>query len=189
MKGTKGTKLLVGLLLVTALTCVTAGYTNKKHRFSLAEPEGWNVDESGLMGTAVIFYGPTESEFTVNANVVVEEIPEGTTLEQYASAGNETLADVLNNYEQISEREMKIGDLDAHERVFTHEMGDRKLVAKQVAVVSEKRAYVLTFTALEGNYDQYVEVFDKMVQSFEVSEASVLVAAIMLALLILRRRS
>ena len=47
-------------------------YVDSKNQFSINPPSGWTVDSSGAYGTAVILYGPTDSNFRINMNLIID---------------------------------------------------------------------------------------------------------------------
>lgn len=142
-------------------------YHNEKYGFSIQPPSGWTVDESGLMGTAVIFIGPTKEDFTVNINILVEDA-QGMTLDEYISASKPQLSQILTNYQLVSEGSKVIGGLDTYALVYTHTMGVFDLEVKQVALLEDDKAYVITFTALQSNYDEYLPAFEASVETFKI---------------------
>lgn len=163
-------------------------YYNDKYSFSMQPPSGWAVDESGLMGTAVIFYGPREQDFTVNVNIMVEDVPAGTTLGDYISVSKRNLPLLLTNHRVVSERSRVIGGIYAYELVITHTMGIFDLKAKCVALLKDSKAYTITFTALPGNYDVYLPAFEASVETFKFEPKPInwlLIGGIIVAVLVI----
>ena len=70
------------------------GYSNTVYGFGLNPPPGWTIDESGSMGTIVIFYGPSKDNFTVNMVITAGQLETGETL----SDSIEVIIDYYNNY-------------------------------------------------------------------------------------------
>ncbi len=141
-------------------------YVNPSNRFSLNPPSGWTVDSSGVYGTAVVFYGPTDTGFRVNMNVIVEST--SLTLSAYVSASKSQLSASLTNYNLVSEGPTTLGGIDAYELVGTFTQGSFNIKNKQDFLVQNQKAYVITSTALQSNYDTYQPVFDESVQTFKL---------------------
>ncbi len=142
-------------------------YLNSINRFSINPPTGWVVDSSGAFGTSVIFYGPTEANFRVNMNVIVEST--SLTLSAYVSAAKTQLSQGLTNYYLVSEGPKTIGGVDAYELVNTFTQGAFNIKDKQTILVQNQKGYVITSTALQSNYDTYLPAFDESVQTFKVT--------------------
>src|SRR6266568_3893191 len=142
-------------------------YVNSSNRFSLNPPSGWTVDSSGVYGTAVVFYGPTDTGFRVNMNVIVEST--SLTLNAYVSASKSQLSASLTNYNLVSEGPTTIGGIDAYELVGTFTQGSFNIKNKQDFLVQNQKAYVITSTALQSNYGTYQPVFDESVQTFTLT--------------------
>src|SRR3989441_13126793 len=96
-------------------------YVNSNNRFSINPPSGWTVDSSGAYGTSVIFYGPTDSNFRINMNVVVEAT--SLSLSDYVSSTKSQLSTGLTNYHLVSETSTTIGGLAAYKLVNTFTQG------------------------------------------------------------------
>ena len=141
-------------------------YVNSNNRFSINPPSGWVVDSSGAFGTLVIFYGPTEANFRVNMNVIVEST--SLTLSAYVSASKSQLYASLTNYNLVSEGPTTIGGIDGYELVGTFTQGAYNIKNKQDFLVQNQKAYVITSTALQSNYATYQPVFDESVQTFKL---------------------
>lgn len=174
-------------------------YVDSKNQFSINSPSGWTVDSSGSFGTAVILYGPTDLNFRINMNVVVQAT--SLSLSDYVSASKSQLATGLTNYQLVSEGPTTIGGVAAYELVNTFTQGSYSIKDKQDLLVQNQKAYVITSTALQTNYATYQPSFDESVQTFKLSGATfpwlivivgvvVIVAVVVgLAIFFMRRRS
>jgi len=198
-EGKKMRKRLIATLIVL-LVCVSVGsvqaYTNKEYNFSIDPPSGWDVDDTVTL-TVVAFYGPTEEGFRVSFNIQVESLSTNMTIEQYARAAKGLLQLSLDNYELISERARVINEVDAYEIIstFTEEAIDYKM--KQVYLVKDKQAYVITYGALPTTYQKYLAEFESSVETFLFLGLDwllwaiilvIVVGAVAVAVLVLRRR-
>ena len=144
-------------------------YVNSAHKFSINPPNAWSTDESGSFGTVVIFYGPTDSNFRVNMNVVVEAT--SLSLADYVSASKSQLSSGLTNYSVVSEGPITIGGVGAYQLVATFTQGAFSIKNMQVLFVENHEAYIVTSTALQSNYDTYSPAFTESVQTFNLTGA------------------
>src|SRR5256712_7411398 len=142
-------------------------YVNSNHRFSINPPSGCVVDSTGAFGTSVIFYGPTEANFRVNMNIIVEST--SLTLSAYVSAAKTQRSQGLTHYILVSEGPKIIGGLDAYELVNTFTQGAFSIKDKQTILVQNQKGYAITSTALQSNYDTYLPASDESVQTFKVT--------------------
>jgi len=143
-------------------------YVNRTHGFSINPPSGWTVDESGAFGTVVIFYGPVMPETGGKININIVAGTTNLTLDQYVSAGKLQLASSLTNYHLVSEGSRNIGGLDGYELVGTFTQGAFNFKNKQVIFVERGRGYIITFTALPTNYDNYLPTLEESLQTFKL---------------------
>ncbi len=99
-------------------------------------------------------------------NVIVEST--SLTLSAYVSASKSQLSASLTNYNLVSEGPTTLGGIDAYELVGTFTQGSFNIKNKQDFLVQNQKAYVITSTALQSNYDTYQPVFDESVQTFKL---------------------
>ncbi len=120
-------------------------YTNAEYDFSIGYPHDWTVQED-LLDTEVIFSGPIEDDYMINANVITVELP------------NDTI-----NGEPVS----------GHIITTTTDEGiDVKHM--QACLVRNTTAYVIGFTAASSTFDAAeADYFVPMLQSFKFIEEAV----------------
>ena len=120
-------------------------YTNAEYNFSIGYPHDWTVQEN-LLDTEVIFSGPIEDDYTINANVITVELP------------NDTI-----NGKPVS----------GHIITTTTDEGiDVKHM--QACFVRNTTAYVIGFTAASSTFDTAeADYFVPMLQSFKFIEEAV----------------
>jgi len=165
-------KVLIVALFVL-IVCLSAdsvqAYTSSKYNFSVDPPSGWTVDDT-ITFAAVVFYGPTEEGFRVNVNVQVESLPASMTAEQYADTAKETLSTFFYNFTLVSEGSRVINNVDAYELVFTFTQATVNVKEKQVYLVRNKKAYIVTYAALPTTYQKYLTTFESSVETFKILE-------------------
>jgi DcrB-like protein len=145
-------------------------YVDSNNQFSINPPSGWTVDSSGAYGTAVILYGPTDSNFRINMNIIVGAT--SLSLSDYVSTTKSQLSTGLTNYQLVSETSTTIGGLAAYELVNTFTQGSYSIEDKQDILVQNQKAYVITSTALQTNYATYQPAFDESVQTFKLTASA-----------------
>ena len=162
------------LLMITFSVPVSAlvdpAYVDSKNQFSINPPAGWLIDASGTLGTAVILYGPTDSNFRINMNVITEAT--SLSLSDYVISAKAQLSSGLNNYQLVSETPTSIGGVAADELVNTFTQGSTNIKDKQDILVQNGKAYVVTSTALQTNYGTYQALFDESIQTFKIVGAA-----------------
>jgi len=165
-------KVLIVALFVL-IVCVSAdsvqAYTSSKHNFSVDPPSGWAVDDT-ITFAVVVFYGPIEEGFQVNVNIQIESLPTSMTVKQYADAAKEILQTALSNFTLVSEGSRVINNVDAYELVFTFRQAAINVKEKQVYLVRNKKAYIVTYAALPTTYQKYLTAFESSVETFKILE-------------------
>jgi len=148
----------------------TLTYTNSEYGFSVEYPKDWDLEE-GLWGAIVVFGGPLVrgGEFMVNANIVVEELPEWpkTTLEEYVRLGKMHLTKGMENYQGVEERDCRIAGLSAKELTYTCDADGIRIMQTQACFLKENTAHIITYTATLESYDEHLDCFELMLSTFQ----------------------
>jgi len=187
------------ILLICASTASVQAYTNGKHGFSIDPPIGWSVEEPTY--AVVVFRGPTEEGFTVNVNIQVETTT--ASLDEYIDAGKQNLETALENFNLLSEGPRTINNVDAYELVFTFTYYGVTVKEKQVVLMENGKAFIITYAALPTTYQTYLPTFENSVQTFKIAAAGldwlwilvigvvvavVIVVVVVVVVLVTRRR-
>ena len=145
-------------------------YSNPNDGFEIRPPRGWAVDDSGLLGTKVIFSSETpdlHDETPVQANINILTVPaQGITLEELAAVSKEQFKIAVTNFTLLGETFRVVDDSEAHVFEYTYSQGVFPLRGMQLIVVDEDKAYAITATALSATWDKYEAAFDASLRSF-----------------------
>lgn len=161
------TTLVVLLVYVSAIS--VQAYTNEEYNFSIDPPSGWTVNDT-TTGAAVFFFGPTEEGFRVSVNVQVESLPTTMTVEQYASGAKELFPTAFSNFKVVSEGTRVINKVEAYELVYTLTQGSIDIKGKQVYLIVNKKAFIITYGALPTTYQKYLSAFESSAETFKILE-------------------
>jgi hypothetical protein len=149
------------------------GYINKQYGFGFNPPEGWAVNESGMMGSLAVFIGPIVDPFSVNIVITTSDLASGETLASTIQAVIENYTIYYPNFLLGSESGRTINGLNAYEIVYTYTynytQGIYQIEQKQVAIEKNGKVIILTYSALETSYDAYLAVFEQSASSFKMS--------------------
>jgi hypothetical protein len=141
-------------------------YINSRAGFSMHPPLGWKIDESGELGTFAVFVAP-EGDIALPANIsVIAETKTSNDLEDYVRTSREALPSILQNYNLITNRKVRLGSQDGHvlEGTFTYE--NLELHTWRLLVVSVDRNYAVTATALESDWEKHKEEMEESLLTF-----------------------
>jgi len=166
------TTTLVALALTVAMTAASADAKTFicKKGYSVAAPQGWTMDTSGLMGTDVIFFQSPVKGFATNINVVTVPAKAGETTAEVSSGTDAMLRNVLTSYHRISSKRVSVDHHQAVESQASYVQGQgRKLYMHQFSVLGKRSDFTFTLTcapSLKANYDP---AFAAMVRSIRVT--------------------
>ena len=147
-------------------------YSNLEQGFSLRYPADWTIEEN-KNGAAVIFYAPSKNAldiFQENVNVVVrEQGNDPTGLEEYSRLAVEQLRTVFHdNVVMLENENTRLAGLPGHKIVFVGKGVETDLKYYCVWTIKGSRAFQITYTSLEADYDDYVAKVNRLIGSFRI---------------------
>ncbi len=150
----------------------TLVYRNADYGLEARYPASWKAVE-GLMGTAVIFASPLESKedkFSENVNIIVEDVSAqpGLTLGKYIERAKAKLAVFITEYSPKDSRDLILSGQPAKMIEYTGRQGVFDLHILQAVTLINGKAYVVTFTAEEANYERYLPDARRIIESIAI---------------------
>jgi hypothetical protein len=140
-------------------------YRNAEYDFSIGYPHDWTVQEN-LLDTEVIFSGPIEDDYMINANVITIELPAEMTTYEYAKAGREQFPELWVIVDIFNDTISNGKPVSGHIITTTTDEG--------IDVKHNTTAYVIGFTAASSTFDTAeADYFVPMLQSFKFIEEAV----------------
>lgn len=144
-------------------------YENTDYDFTFTPPEGWTQSE--VEGTVVFFSNPSKdsqngNELAASLNVTVEET--SLSLADYLVAAKQQLAAAFSGYKIVSENNITLSDGTkgvAIEGAFSQ--GSYDIRNRQVLVVENGAAFVLTASSLGNRWDFYAPLFEASQGTFK----------------------
>jgi hypothetical protein len=149
-----------------------AVYGNPAYGMTAEYPAGWKADE-GAAGAVVVFYSPLEGsddKFSENVNILVEDVSAhpGMTIRKYTETGIAQLASFFTDFRLVDNRRHTVDGRRARLIEYTCRQGEFQLHVLQAMTIADGKAYVLTFTAEEANYERYLPAARRIMESFKV---------------------
>lgn len=149
-----------------------AVYENQTYSFKMEYPSTWKAAE-GAAGAIVAFLSPLESKedfFSENVNVLAEDLSAHPTLtvEGYAELGIAKLPMFITDFKLIGTRKHTLSGLPTQIIEYTGRQGVFQIHILQAMTIANKKAYVLTFTAEEANYERYLPAAKRIIESLAI---------------------
>ena len=179
--------LLFSLLIILITTLLSTSLTNQHQTISIAQtnddnntfriyenptygiqiqyPSDWGrLDLSFLQDSADIdFYPLSDTSLAKNVKLQVENLPfHNMTLEEYTNTQiNPTEENLLES------NTTTLADIPGYKIVFTNVAG---LKTMQVWTIKDDKAYIITYVAKEEDYENDLQIVQKMIDSFEITK-------------------
>ncbi len=171
------------LLLMALISC---GHAQKKEvalensgewktydavEYVIQYPDTFDLNTNGAMG--VIFSlvshktSPLDS-FNENVNLISQDLSNyDIDLDKYVEISEEQVHSVITDGNILVSKRLTKDEKEVHQLIYTGRQGPLKLKWNQLFWIDKNWAYVLTLTCEEDQYDNYVAVGEKIMQTFK----------------------
>ncbi len=147
-------------------------YQDQDYDLEINYPEDWQQQQiNDFLIPGVIFISPLEDEqdlFQENVSISIESLLEESSLQTYTA---ESVAEIKRIDPFVPPPEKTY--LGKHEsRKITYESKNRRgleVTRTQIWTVSEGKAYILTYTAEPEQYQNFMPIVERMIESFKLS--------------------
>lgn len=145
-------------------------YVVPRTNFAVHLPVGWQIDESGSLGTYTVFINPVsdgDGTGIFNASIAITR-ENGNYLEDLARKTRAAMPEQLENYIQTDNRRVQLGVLEGHivGGTFTYE----GLALKMIRLVTydnvSGQGYAVTATMLNSAAEKYAKTIETFFRTF-----------------------
>lgn len=152
----------------TEATPELQSYENKKDGFSIQFP-GTRSFQEDVYGSSVMFASPTDENDKIKENIGImkKTLSKTYTLDEYYALNKETLS-AQTGYAEVENTMITVNDLEAKKVIFKSAMNDTKLQFEQIFVIKGGFVYIITYTATEATFDDYIQDLNDMIASLEI---------------------
>ncbi|MBP6431188.1 MAG: hypothetical protein KA319_05430 [Ferruginibacter sp.] len=139
-----------------------------KPSYSIKYPSDWRLETSN--NTTFTLGAPSDGEgdpFVENIHFVSYPVT-GYLPKDYAQYSKTTLPQKIKNFKVVEEKEVKQGGKTGYYMIFKGKQNNQALKWKQYYFIKNGMAYVLTFTAQEIMFNDYIKKLSACLNSFTV---------------------
>lgn len=150
---------------------LTRIYRNTIYGYKLEYPDDFKLK---IMGSASVFSSDIADKtfaFSPSVNVVAVDLgvlPDD--LETFYAKSKDALRGSLGNINIIEDKKDKLAGVAAYRLVYTSKQKKADFKFLQIISVRGNKAYVLTYTALQEQYDKMLRTAQAIIKSFEFIE-------------------
>lgn len=141
--------------------------------YTIQYPSDWQSDDSGMMGTSMILFAPRSSDtdqFQENVNLIIQDLRTiEIDLDAYAKISTDQVKSLITNSEIEVNKRLGSGEDEYHMMVYTGDQGKFKLKYVQYYWVRNEKAFVLTFTSEQDQFEDYRETGLQILDSFSLN--------------------
>lgn len=139
----------------------TFAVTNDAVDFSFNVPSDWEYIKNDAM-VAV-----QNAQKNANISVTSFEQPKDQSVNDYFEQYKETFKTAFKNMEIVYDNEIKADGIPARRITYTNDLGQDSFKCDMVIMSKNAVLYTVTFTTTPEKYDENVETFNSMLDSFK----------------------
>ena len=150
----------------------TTPFVSQHPKLTITPPRAWKVDNSGNMGTIVVFQNAVsdvESGSAFAANIyVIQEDTAGMTFEDYIKANRVSLKTFDEDYASTDDHTLSVNGNQAQILEGTYKQDEFQVRGRQLIIMKGNVAYIVVATTLASKWDKYKAAFDATLGSVEL---------------------
>ena len=140
--------------------------------FTIQYPSNWELDQSDVTQTSILFYSPLESatdQFRENVNILIQDLSASyMDLKKFAELSESQIKTMMTNANILESKEVKVGKKTYHKIIYIGDFGPYHLKYEQYYYVELDKAYVLTFTSQQDTYETFKALGERILDSFKL---------------------
>ena len=143
-------------------------YTDAKEKVSVKYPATW--EQKQVENTMFFFMAPYTHDgqkFRENINMVSGPA-EDLYLVEYLVDARTKLGQSVEGFKELKSQYIKIGGRDFARMIYTFKFKDKVFKDAYYLTLNKGKAYSLVCSALEGSFDEYYPVFEKIARSIKI---------------------
>jgi serine/threonine-protein kinase len=146
--------------------------TFEQRDFIVQYPDTFELNTSGQMGFSFMILSPQTSPddmFRENISLMIQDLKGlNISLDDYVELSKNKLEMLITDGKIIESKRKKTDDFEFHFIIYTGKHGIFDLKWMQHYIIKNEKIYVLTFTAEIDQFDNYIEVATKIMDSFKI---------------------
>lgn len=133
---------------------------------SILYPSSWNIDTSGTESTRLILYAPFKGEFGPNINLLVQEVGDNVSLNDFNELTVTEIKKVIDKCKIIESTTVNNANPPFIKLVYSGTYSKFQLQWMQYLWIYNSKCYILTFTALKKGYKKDIKEATFIFNSF-----------------------
>lgn len=144
-------------------------YESKTDGFSIQFP-GTRTFQENVFGSSAMFFSPLIEWDTLKENIGVmkKALDKEYTLDEYYTFTKPELIKLIPGFTEISNETIKVNNIDAQKLIYKWTQWATKLQWEQVYLIKNKAVYIITYTATEATFDEFIQKLDEMIATLEI---------------------
>lgn len=178
MRSSNRVWLSVGLFLAAFFLFSTAAFAKQlktfedpRSKYTLKYPEDYWVKISGRVTLFVSPNTDKKTGFSDSVNITVGILADpAVKLDDFFDQAKKNLAQTVNKVNILDEKKDKLSGADAYRIVFTSQQKKEIFKLVQVVSIHKGKAFVVTYTALAGQFDRSLSQANAIIKSLKFTD-------------------
>ena len=147
--------------------------TLKDAAYQIQYPANWHLDQSASTQTSFVLFGRelAEGKFRENVNLIIQDISGyNLDLAGFAKISEDQINSAVANGKVLESKQVTVNGITHHLILYQGDFNQYKLRWKQYYWIEQNKAYVLTFTATQETFEEFLPTADRILNSFSIAK-------------------
>lgn len=146
-------------------------YVNKENGYSISYPKEWQKKEVPRLDLTLIAPKEPHAKMHASMNIISEKVGPTVTLDEFYTESIKQLQKELKDVQVVNSGDRTFGAVKGKWVDYTHTMGDIKLRVAQYFALDHETVFLITFSSIDTDFDDYKAEFDAIIASFHLVPA------------------
>lgn len=146
--------------------------THETNHYKIRYPEKWTLFEDDDIGEAIHIVAPksgNEDQFTENVSVIIQDLTGiQIGIDDFVKLAERQIEETILEGKVLSSQRFEAGRIKSHKVVYKGVIQGFPLKLIRYYQLNEERAYILTYTALEKDFEQHKLYGQQILNSFRL---------------------
>lgn len=161
-------------LILVSFMALSQGLTEKHEtsHYSIKYPDNWTLFEDDDLGEAIHIVAPkasAEDAFAENVSVIIQDLSAyNIELDDYVKLALKQIVENTENGEVLKDERFEAGRIKSHKVIYKGRIEGVDLKLIRYYQMNNKKAYILTYTALESDFEEHKLYGQQILNSFRL---------------------
>lgn len=163
-------KCFFAVLIVLCVKAFALDYHDRENGYTIFIPRGWKIEKDKNSRVALKCQGPASAGFNANFNVMISDLPDSISYEEFYDNINKTFARMFPAYNAHPYDMLQVNEMSGMWFVGEYAMGVQDIGLSIYLFRKTQKGYMITFTYDKSSADEMNQAVENVIAGFKLDD-------------------